>query len=233
MKHRSGMILAEILIALSVIAIVGGIVAQLTTTNTRLSQSSESKLVALQAAEEALEVLRAITQGNDGTSQGWNRMYQPPDGTGDPVNSKGSTTPYRILLSGGVWQLAPGEETLSFSETNYQRKILIENVCRDNTSGTIITTAGIPPCTAGNSDDPATQKITVSVTATSSPPVLLTVYLTRYLNEATAQTNWNGGISAGPFAGTSTLSTISVDDPNIDRQNANCGPGQCIRLKQN
>lgn len=222
--------LAELLLAIAILAIVGIMVAQVTTTSVRLSGSSGDRLIQLRLAEEALEALRAVSQGNNAASQGWNRLYQPPDGTGDPVTAKGGSQPYRVIQSGGAWILQSGEEQITLSGKTYSRKIIIENVCRDTTSGTIVTNAGVPPCISGNADDPGTQKITVTVTSSASPSVSLAVYFSRYLNEGLKQTNWNGGINSGPFDATSNVTTISSSQ-NADVGNANCGGGACIRLQ--
>lgn len=171
-----------------------------------------------------MEALRAISQGNNVSSQGWNLLYRPPDGTGDPSSSKGATNPYHPEQSGGIWVLVPGEETLTISGKTYQRKIVIENVSRD-ASGTIQSTY------SAADDDPATQKITASATAPSSPQVSFISFFTRYLNEGSKQTDWSGGVSAGPFGATSAVTTIS-SSLNADLGGASCGgAGPCIRLQ--
>ncbi|MEK9152654.1 MAG: hypothetical protein AAB692_04775 [Patescibacteria group bacterium] len=230
-REDRGQILAEILLTIAIVAIIAPIAAQVTVMSNRLSASSNERLIQLQLAEEAMEAMRAISQGNDAGSQGWNRVYRPPDGSGDPAGAKGSSNPYRTVQSGGIWVLQSGAETLTISGRTYVRKIVVENVCRDNASDAIITAAGVPPCTAGNADDPATQKISVSVTSASLPDAILTSFFSRYLNEGTRQTDWSGGVNAGPFGAASSFTAVSSSQ-DADIGNSNCGAGgPCIRLQ--
>lgn len=224
-KYNQGQILAELILAIAIVAIIGVIIAELTVTSTRLAGNSSAGLAKLRLAEEALEALRAISQGNDSSSQGWNRIYLPPDGTGDPELSKGAAHPYHLGQSGNMWTLLAGEESLTLSDTDYQRKIIIENVSRDPLTGAIEAVYNLI------NKDPATQKITVTVAAPTSLPVTLTAFVSRYLNEGSRQTGWNGGIQTGPFPATSSVDTISSSQ-NTDLGNGACGiSGPCIRLQ--
>lgn len=222
--YSRGQALAELILTIAVVAIVGTIVAELVTTGTRLGGSTNDSLVRLRLAEEAMETLRAIAQGNNASSQGWNRIYRPPDGTGNPSGSKGIVYPYHPEKSGGIWVLVPGEETITLTGKNYGRKIVIDNVSRD-------ATATIEGTYNPTNDDPATQKVTITVSATLSPPISLVAYITRYLNEGTRQTDWNGAVDTGPFDATSNITTISSSQ-NTDTGNLNCEVGgPCIRLQ--
>ncbi|MBI4458178.1 hypothetical protein HY633_04400 [Candidatus Uhrbacteria bacterium] len=226
-----GQILAEILLVIAVVAIIAPIAAQVSVLSNRLSASSNERLIMLQLAEEAMEALRAVSQGNDAGSQGWNRLYKPPDGSGDPAAAKGSSNPYRIVQASGIWVLQSGAETVTVSGGTYVRKIVIDNVCRDAATDAIITAAGVPPCTAGNADDPATQKVTVTVSTASLPDMTLTAYFSRYLNEGSRQTDWSGGVNAGPFGATTSFTSVSSSQ-NADLGNSNCGgAGPCVRLQ--
>ena len=222
--YSRGQALAELILAVAIIAIIGTIVAQLMTSGIRLSGSANDSLVRVRLAEEAMETLRAVAQGNDASSQGWNRIYRPADGTGDSSSSKGALNPYHPAESGGIWVLVPGEEIIILTGKKYGRKIIIDNVSRD-------ATATVEGTYNPVNDDPATQKITVIVVASSSPPLSLVAFITRYLNEGSRQTDWNGGIGAGPFDATSTVTTIS-SSLSTDLGNSSCGaPGPCIRLQ--
>lgn len=226
-QKQSGQILAEIILAIAVLAIVGGLVAEFANTGNRLGGSANKELVALKLAEEEMESLRAIAQGNDSGSEGWNRIYRPPDGTGNPATSKGAGNPYHSAISGNAWILLSGEEIVSLSGKNYGRKIILDNVSRD-------ASGNIESIYNSANDDPATQKATVTVSASSSVPVTLTSFFTRYLNEGSHQTDWSGAVNSGPFAATSTVTNVSLPDDqlNIDRANSACGvSGPCIRLK--
>lgn len=222
--YSQGQALAELILAIAIIAIVGTIVAELIATGSRLGGSTNDSLVRLRLAEEAIETLRAIAQGNNASTQGWNRIYRPPDGTGDPSASKGAAHPYHPAQSGGIWVLIPGEETITLTGKSYGRKVVIDNISRN-------ATAAIEGTYNPVNDDPATQKVTITVTALSSPPVSLVVYMTRYLNQGSRQTDWSGAINAGPFDATSNVTTISSSQ-SIDTGNSHCGvAGPCIRLQ--
>lgn len=222
--YHQGSVLAEAIIALALVAVMGALVVELASTSNRLGGSSTERLTSLRLAEEGLEVMRAIAQGNNGDSQGWNRIYRPPDGMGNAVSDKGATHPYRLAQSAGIWILAPGEEIVSLNGKSYARKIVIENVSRNGSSDIESTYSLV-------NDDPATQKITVTVAASSTSPVVLVYYMTRYLNEGSRQTNWQGGINAGPFAATTSVSSVS-SSASVDIGGSGCGAGgPCIRLQ--
>lgn len=225
MNTTSGQLLMEILLAIAVLTGIATIVAGLITTSSRSSEFAQGELIGTRLAEEAAEIVRTISQSNDSFSQGWNLLYLPPDGNGNAITSKGTSNPYHSIQSGGKWVLVSGEESITLSDKNFQRKIIIENVSRDPVSETIETSY------TASHDDPATQKVTVVVSTPSFPPIQVIFYLSRYLNQGSLQTNWNGGIDSGPFAATSTVTKISTFQ-NTDVGNTNCGvDGPCIRLQ--
>lgn len=196
--------MSELLIAIAVGVVLAVVGAQLIIVSLTSTKTSKEKSEAIGLAQEGMEATRAIIRGNDATSQGWNRIYLPPDGTGNASTSKGTNSPWHPEIIGNVWQLVSSTETIVLAGETYTRKIIIENVCRNDTDGTI---SGISPCTGGNSDDPTTQKITVSVSKTDAPDVNLIAYMSRYINESMLQTGWNGGLNDGPFSATSTTNT--------------------------
>lgn len=212
MTSDKGQILSELLIAIAIGTFLAAIGAQLVAVSLNASKSSEERSQGVGLAQEGMESARAILRGNDATSQGWNRIYFPPDGTGNASSSKGNANPYYPQIVSNIWQLTSGIENISLSGKTYARKILIENVCRNNTGGAI---AGVSPCNPGTTtDDPATQKITVIVSKTDMPDVILSAYFTRYFNESALQTGWNGGVGNGPYSATST--TVNTYGDNTE-----------------
>ena len=189
--------LVELLIAIAILAVIAALGAQLIHVSLRATDASKETGRMLRMAGESMEAMRAIAYGNDAVSQGWNRIYKPPDGNGDAAASKGSDNPYYPRLSTGsppIWELASGVESVLVDGMPYTRRVIIENVSRD-ASG-IIEETYVP---AG--DDPATQKITVTVTREQGgSEVILSSYFTRFFNESTPQSDWTGGTNCGPIS---------------------------------
>ena len=225
MNGTSGQLLMEILLAIAILMGIAALVAGLISSSSQSSEFAQSELVATRLAEEAMETLRTVSQSNDTSSQGWNLLYLPPDGSGDPITGKGSGNPYHVIQSGAKWILIAGEETITLSNKHFQRKIIVENVSRDPATATIESSYN------ASHDDPTTQKVTVIVIPPSSLPIQIVSYFSRYLNTGSLQTNWNGGTGSGPFAATSTMTKISGSQ-NADISNGNCGGnGPCVRLQ--
>lgn len=211
---KKGQILSELLIAIAIGALLATIGAQLIAVSLNASKTSEERSRGLGLAQEGMESMRAIIRGNDASSQGWNRIYLPPDGTGNASSSKGINNPWHPEIISNIWQLASSTETISLAGKNYTRKIIIENVCRNDTGGAI---AGASPCAPGiATDDPTTQKITVIVSKTDIPDITLSAYFTRYPNESMLQTNWSGGFGNGPYPATSTAESTYGNGTEIN-----------------
>lgn len=216
-RPDSGQLLAELLLAIAVGITLAVIGAQLVGVSLTASESSKEQGEAAGLAQEAMEAVRAIIRGNDSSSQGWNRIYLPPDGTGGATSSKGDVNPYRPEISGGVWRLATSTENITVAGETYTRKLVIENTCRDPTSGSITTSTVSGPCPDDDKDDPATQKVNVIVSKTGSPDLRLEAFFHRGLvNEVTPQTSWSGGTNDGPFSATATVTTVGSGTTCID-----------------
>ncbi len=218
--------LLELLIAIMVGVVLVVLGVQLVLSGIGSIDYSKTRNEGLGLAQEGLETVRVIVRGNDAGSQGWNRLYLPPDGTGTSSTSKGLSNPYHPTLSGGVWRLASGAENITVGNEIFMRQVFIENVCRNNTTGAI---ASVAPCIANSTDDPSTQKVTVVVSQAGSPDVQFSSYFTRFGNEVTAQANWSGGLNNGPFPATST--SLSTYGQNTDTANLDLDTG--IRLQAN
>jgi hypothetical protein len=84
--------------------------------------------------------------------------------------TKASSSHYFATSTTGDWATSTGDEVIILNGLSFTRYFTIANVCRDDVSRAIITTVGVPPCVAGNSDDPSTQKITVTVSWSGGTP---------------------------------------------------------------
>ena len=208
--NKNGQILTELIIAIAITVVIAAIGAQLIGVSLYSAGSSEERQSVVRLAEEIFEALRAITQGNNASSQGWNRLYLPPDGTGNPISSKGESNQYKIIISGSEWQIASGSSTITLEGRDYNRYFIIENVSRGANSA-------IEFVYNGSNDDPHTQKITVFVSKIGGSQFTFSEYFSRYLNESTAQTSWSGGSGqCGPYGATSSVNVYCSTDDNID-----------------
>lgn len=200
-SSRRGQILAELLIAIGLMAILAALGAQLVNVSFQSAENSKERENSLRLAQEALEAVRAISQGNYDISQGWNRIYLPPNGTGDPVTSKGSANSYYPVISTSTpaqWVLFTGIEQVDLDGEIYSRQIIIDNISRD--AGGLIESAYNP-----SNDDPATQKITVTISKSQAPDTTIVEYVTRFFNDSGPQSDWSGSTDCSTaFAATSS-----------------------------
>lgn len=90
-----------------------------------------------------------------------------------------------------------GEEDVVVNGIAYRRSFSVENVLRD-ASGAVVA--------SGGTDDPSTQKITVTITwspgGTQVQTATLDALLSRTKNTSTRFTNWGGGSTSETSAGT-------------------------------
>ncbi len=198
--NKNGQILTELIIAIAITVVLAAIGAQLVGVSLYSAGSSKDRQTASRLAEEVFEALRAATQGNTSSTQGWNRIYLPPDGTGTASSSKGANNFYKVLILDNNWQIASGTEAIVLGGDIYSRLFIIENVSRDSSTKTIELIYN------SANDDPHTQKITVTISKTGAPDFVLSQYFTRYLNESTAQINWSGSVNCNPVGATSSQS---------------------------
>lgn len=198
-KYKPGSLLLEILVVIGVVAIVIPVVAQIVVTSLNANKWTVENRIATGLADETIKAVENVS------FEKWQNIYS---------KLKGATNHYYPLKNGGAWSIAIGDESLTVNNLNYVRYFTISNVCRDDISKIIITSAGIPPCTAGNSDDPSTQKITVTVNWTNGT-LSKDYYLTRWRNQVCHQTSWSG-TGAGPVSCPSTLYESATDIDTTD-----------------
>lgn len=220
--------MAELLIAIAVGVTLVALGSQLLSVSLNSSKNTKERDEAMGLAQEGMEAARAIIRGNDGVSQGWNRIYLPPDGTGHASSAKGVSNFFHPEIISDQWQLVSGSEEISLAGETYTRKIIIENVSRDASKE-------VEAVYNSANDDPTTQKVTVIVSKTGAPDAIITTYFSRFINESGPQTSWAGATdSNGPFPATSSPAGVGsgTETGNVDRSNANCSPaGTCLRLQ--
>lgn len=234
MKNNSGQILTELIIAIAITAILAAIGAQLLNVSLYSVGTSEDRQAASRLAEEIFEALRAVTQGNTTSTQGWNRLYLPPDGSGNATSSKGTGgvgNPFYVTIVSNQWQIASGTEDVILEGKTFTRRFFIENICRDNTNHNISTTT-ITTCLGGTYEDPGTQKITAKISKTGAPDFEFSEYFTRYLNESSPQNSWQTQ-ACNVVAATSSPTVFCDNISNRMDTNLNCsGASTCLRIKQ-
>jgi hypothetical protein len=174
--QQPGSLLLELLIVIGVIAIIIPIIAQIVVSSLSANKWSMENKIATELVDESIKAIE------NSSFEKWQNIYN---------KTKGPDNHYYSLKSAGSWIVNPGDESLTVNGLSYTRYFTIANVCRSDVDKSIITTVGVPPCTVGNSDDPSTQKITVTVFWRDGT-ISREVYLTRWRNQVCHQTNWSG-----------------------------------------
>jgi hypothetical protein len=189
-NNTQGQLLLEILIAVGVAAVVLSVVSQLVLVSLNSNKATVESTIAENLAQGEFKAVGAIAFSK------WQNLYNL---------TKATSSHYFATSTAGAWATSTGNETISINGLSFTRYFTISNVCRDDATRAIITTIGVPPCTAGNSDDPSTQKITVTV-SWSGGTIVRSDHLTRWRNQTCVQTSWN---STG--SGTTTCPTTTYE----------------------
>lgn len=195
---NSGQILIEVIIAIVVIALVATAVTQVVTQSLRATQKASSQNAAVLLAAETGEALRMIAK------EDWHTIT---------ALATSSVNRYQPVVFGGKWATSTGAESVTLNDIVYARSFYVEEVFRSAVTGDI--TPG------GEYRDPSTARIVSVITWTDVSGETLSfskeTYLSRFLNEIYAQTDWIGGsvgeqtINAGAAATTFATST-GIDD---------------------
>jgi Tfp pilus assembly protein PilV len=158
-----GLFVAGILISAATAAVVMALRSNLETKNFQTASALSQKLI---------DDVKTVAESD------WHNIYN---------FTKGPDTQYYVAASGTALVILPGTATTTVSNITYAQFFSIENVNRDG-AGNIVT--------SGGAEDPSTQKIISRVrwpSAGQTPEVTLTVYLTRWRNLISRQTDWSGG----------------------------------------
>ncbi|MDO8581427.1 MAG: hypothetical protein Q7S16_01000 [bacterium] len=194
MKHPRGVILVELMLALGILTIMGGLITMTFYAGQRSGRTALKRTQAVQLAQEEIEAAKSVAEENYLT------LYNL---------SKGSGNPYHPAIPVDKWTLATDTELVVLDGDTFTRKIVIDNVSRDS-SGNIQSTY------ATSYDDPSTQKMTATVSVTGQDDVVLTNYYTRWRNAVPAQTSWSGGATEQGIVTSFSAGTYDTDDGKID-----------------
>lgn len=192
----NGQILIELLIGIAILALITIVITQMSVSGFKGTKVIGQQGVMDSLAQEALEAVEAFQAAN------WHNIYDLTK----------STQEYYPKISSGAWTLTTdtADKKVTIDSFDYYRTITINNVSRDSNDNIV---------TSGGTDDPSTQKVTVSVTGTSTPTVTYSRYFTRFQNATAVQTDWAGGTGqeTNPTSGTSSnFNTLFQSSSNID-----------------
>lgn len=163
-----GALLLELLIAISLLAIILSFGANAVFLSLQSNKASGEQDVASSLASEGVEAVRAVSE------EDWQNIYSLTK----------STEHYKTTQSNTKWILATGNETITLNGVIYTRYVVIDNISRDG-SGNIETAY------SSTDDDPSTQQVTVSVSwPGGNDAVEITGFLFRYKNKVCAQSGW-------------------------------------------
>lgn len=180
--NSSGQLLIEMLVAIMVTAIIVIAVSNLFFVNMKEGRFTESRNDALMLAQEGMEAIGSIGESS------WHNIYLPPMGNGNK-DDKGENNIYCLVNNGAAWSLTGpfpssgpyADCEITINNKLYARKIIIDNVNRDN--GDISESSG--------SNDPSTQKIKAIISYADGKDVVLEQYVTRWKNRILTQDNWS------------------------------------------
>jgi len=209
---KKGQSLVELLLVISLLAILlPGLFTGFYSSREGKAQQNQ-RLTAVGFLKESEEAVRNIRE------TGWTTL-----------SSYATDTPYHATVSGSLWTLVAGSETLS---NGFKRQVIIKNMYR-NPAGNIVLspTPGVL--------DPSTKEINTSVwwNTPKVSTVSSTMYLTRHENLSyiqttqadfdsgvktnTATSNDSGGevkLGAGGGGGDWCIPSLSVTTANLSRQ---------------
>jgi len=191
--HKRGALLLEVLIVISLLAVILSIGAEAVMVGIQSGKISGDRDVATGLAEESSEAVRGVTEEN------WSNIYSLTKGTQH----------YQTIQSSGAWTLQTGDETIALNNSSYTRFVVIDNVSRDPT------TRAIETAYVSANDDPNTQKVTVTVSWSGADPVVVSQYLFRWRNKTCSQTGWSTSTTPVDDLSTCAGTTYFNDDGSI------------------
>lgn len=173
--QKRGALLLELLIAISILAVILSVASQAMYVSLQSGKVSGESDVAVGLASEALEATRNIAE------EKWQNIY---------TLTKGAQ--YHMVQSGNKWATSTASETITLNTATYTRYVVINNVSRDLSTRAIETSYNVAH------DDPSTQQVVVTVSwQGSGSPVTVSDYFLRWRNKVCNQTSWSGGVGSG------------------------------------
>lgn len=193
--QKKGALLLELLIVISLLAIILSVGTQAVYVSLQSGKVSGERDIAVGLASEALEAVRGASE------EKWQNIYDLTK----------TSQHYKTVPSGNKWTLATGDETIAINNASYTRYVVIDNVSRDAATRLIDT---------GTNYDPSTQKVTVTVSWPYADPVVITEYFLRWKNKVCNQTDWSGGAGSGTknCPDTSYVSATNLGVPGASLQ---------------
>lgn len=196
-NRNNGQSLIEVLIGMSIGAILIGAAAASTVFVLRSNYDVKTTQIASSLADEYIGNINSLVLSD------WQKIYTPPAG-------KGADSQFYLTASGTTFVLVSGVTTTVVEGKNFTRYFSIENVSRNLCGAGDISINATTSCAqigdSGIADDPSTQKITVNAQWEGGRSLNKIQYLTRIQNKVFIQTDWSGGANQEFFA-TSTNNT--------------------------
>lgn len=192
-KTQKGSLLLELLIVISLIAIIVSVSANATFLSMKSNKASGNRDNASALASEALEAARSVIE------EDWQNIYSLTKNTGH----------YYPFLSGGKWILSAGDENINLNGIVYIRYLTVDNVSRDGTTRNIQNTY------SSTDDDPSTQKVTVTVNWPVGETFVNYEYFFRWKNKTCGQSGWATG-GTGDTVHNCADTTYDVKDAELD-----------------
>lgn len=203
-RFNRGSLLLELLIVISLIAIIVSVSANATFLSMKSNKASGNRDTASTLASETLEATRSVVE------EDYQNIYSLTKSTGH----------YHPILSGNKWILSSGDEVVTLNGTAYTRYLTIDNVSRDSI------TRNIQNTWSSVDDDPSTQKVTVTVSWPSGETVIISEYFFRWKNKTCGQAGWS---VADPGNNVHTCADGSYD--SLDINNIDISTPGSIKLK--
>jgi len=202
LKTTRGQSLVEIMIAVGIAAILLGGATAAIIPILRSNLETRNVQITNLLAQEYLDNLESLAESD------WHLIYNPP-------SSKGPSSQFYLRATTTTFEIISGTTSTVVEGRTFTRYFSIENVNRDLCGAGDITTNASTTCTSGPgavgvTDDPSTQKITVSISWPENRSLSKIQYLTRSVNRVFRQTDWSGGPGQeGPITTENNLFTSS------------------------
>ena len=191
--YNQGSLLLELLITISLLAILFSVGINVVYLSLRGNKVSGERDVASNLVSESLEATRSVVEEN------WGNVY----------NLTKNTQHYYPTNSNGKWIFSLGDESIILNGVSYARYLTISNVSRDSSTRNIESTY------INIDDDPSTQKVTATVSWDGGVPVVFSQYFYRWKNKICDQTTWTSGGSGNTVKNCSDTS-YDTKDTGID-----------------